>query len=264
MSVKLPEGRNLSLSVRRVLNILDYLSDHEGTRGCTLTEISTGLDMNKSTLFSLLRTLQEYDVVDKDLETDRYKLGLRTLYWAEACLSDIQLRKIASPFLHKLMSKVSETVHLVVYDKGEVVYIDKVESPHAIRMVSRIGSHMPAYSTAVGKAFLANLPEENVREAIDRGLHPRTVNTITTQEALFQHLEEVRRLGYAVDNEENEPQVRCIAAPIFDHTSQVIAAISISGPTIRVTTDKIEQLGQEVKSTAFSISKQLGYRQERG
>jgi IclR family transcriptional regulator, KDG regulon repressor len=220
--------------------------------------------MNKSTLFSLLRTLQEYDVVDKDLDTDRYKLGLKTLYWAEACLSDIQLRKIASPLLHELMGKVSETVHLVVFDKGEVVYIDKVESPHAIRMVSRIGSHMPAYSTAVGKAFLAYLPEDATQEAIDRGLHPRTANTITTQEVLFQHLEEVRRCGYAVDNEENEPQVRCVAAPIFDHTSQVVAAISISGPTIRMTTDMIEQLGQEVKRTAFNISKHLGYRQERG
>ncbi len=259
MSVKLPEGRNLSLSVRRVLNILDYLSEYEGSRGCTLTEIAAGLEMNKSTLFNLLRTLQEYDVVSKDPEVDRYKLGLKTLYWAEACLSDIQLRKLASPLLHELMEKVSETVHLVVYDKGEVVYIDKVECPHAIRMVSRVGMHMPAHSTAVGKAFLAYLPEANTRETIERELHPRTANTITSPEALIPHLEEIRRRGYAVDNEENEHQVRCVAAPIFDHAAQVVAAISISGPTIRVTTEKIEQLGQEVKRTASSISRHLGY-----
>lgn len=256
----LPEGRNTSLSVRRALSVMDYLSNHTGTRGLSLTEIANGMKINKSTLFRLLVTLQEFDLVEKDPETECYWLGLKTLHWADACLSSIQLSRIASPFLHDLMEATRETVHLVLYDKGEVVYIDKVDSPHSIRMVSRIGAHMPAYSTAVGKVFLAYLPESNYQETVARGLHPRTANTLTTPQALRKNLEEIRQRGYAVDNEENEPQVRCVGAPIFGHTSQIVAAISISGPASRMPLEQVEQLGQVVKRTAEQISKHLGFR----
>lgn len=258
--MELPEGRNTSLSVRRALGVVDYLSNNGGTRGLSLTEIATGLKVNKSTLFRLLVTLQEFDLVEKDPETECYRLGLKTLHWAEACLSGIQLSRIASPFLHKLMETTQETVHLAMYDKGEVVYIDKVDSPHSIRMVSHIGAHMPAYSTSMGKVFLAHLPESNLDEVVARGLRPRTTNTLTTAQALRKNIEEVRLRGYAVDNEENEPEVRCVGAPIFDHRLRIVAAISVSGPAMRMPLEQVEQLGQAVKQSAEEISKHLGFR----
>ena len=256
------EARNNSSSVRRALSILDYLSDHAEGRGLTLADLARGLDMNKSTLLRLLSPLRDYGLVDQDPETERYRLGLRTLHWAQACLASLQLRSVAVPLLQALMEASRETVHLVVWDHGEVVYVDKVESPNTIRMFSRVGVRMPAYCTAVGKAFLAHLPEAAFDEVVARGLAPRTTNTLTTPEALRQDLERIRVRGYSIDNVENEPEVRCVGAPVFDHAGRVVAAMSVSGPTSRVTLDRVEELGRLVKRTAEGVSERLGYRRE--
>lgn len=254
------EARNNSSSVRRALSILDYLSDHAEGRGLALADLARGLDMNKSTLLRLLAPLREYGLVEQDTETERYRLGLRTLHWAQAFLAGIQLRSVAAPLLQELMEASHETVHLVVYDHGDVVYVDKVESPNTIRMFSRVGVRMPAYCTSVGKAFLAHLPQTALDEVLARGLAPRTPNTLTTPEALRQDLERIRARGYSVDDVENEPEVRCVGAPIFDHAGRVVAAVSISGPTSRVTPDRVEELGRMVQRTAEGVSERLGFR----
>jgi DNA-binding IclR family transcriptional regulator len=259
--VELPEGRNTSLSVRRALSILDYLSDSASSPGLSLTELASGLEMNKSTLLRLLATLQEFDLIERDPQNDCYRLGLRTLHWAEACLSSMQLRRIAAPFLYQLMEITRETIHLVTYENGEVVYIDKVDSPSMVRIVSRIGMHMPAHSTAVGKALLAYLPATAFQEVVARGLPARTPHTLTSPSALQQNLAEVSRRGYAIDDEENEPELRCVAAPIFNHLGYAIAAVSISAPTHRVTSARAEELGPLVRRTAEHISERLGFHQ---
>ncbi len=258
--MNLPEGRNTSQSARRTLSILDYLCNHAGSQGLSLTELASGLQMNKSTLLRLLATLQDFDLVERDAKDECYRLGLKTLQLAEACLSSMYLRRIASPFLVELMEATGETAHLVIYDNGEVVYIDKVDSPNVIRVVSRVGMHMPAHSTAVGKALLAHLPLSALHEVLARGLHQRTAHTLTDPRIFQQRLEEIRTRGYAFDDEENEPEVRCVAAPLFDHSSKVAAAISISGPTHRVTLERLEHLGLTVKGIAERISERLGFR----
>jgi DNA-binding IclR family transcriptional regulator len=158
------------------------------------------------------------------------------------------------------MQTTRETVHLVVYDHGEVVYIDKVESPNTIRMFSQVGRRNPAYCTAVGKAFLAYLPEAAFDEVVARGLTHRTDNTRTTPEALRADLELIRQRGYAVDDIENEPEVRCVGAPIFDYSGRAIAAASVSGPATRVTGERVPELGRVVKGATEKISERLGFR----
>lgn len=262
--MKLPEGRNTSQSARRTLSILDYLANNAGSEGLTLGELASGMEMNKSTLLRLLATLQDFDLVERDPKDERYRLGLKTLQLAEACLASMYLRRIAAPFLTALMEATRETVHLVIYDNAEVVYIDKVDSPNMIRVVSRVGMHMPAHSTAVGKALLAYLPATAFQDVVSRGLRARTPHTLTDAQALQAALEEARACGYAYDDEENEMEVRCVAAPIFDHSGRAVAAISISGPTSRVTLERVEELGLRVKGSAEGVSERLGYRRVAG
>lgn len=254
------EQRNNSSSVRRALSIVDYLGEHQDLRGLSLAELARGVSMNKSTVLRLLAPLRDFGLVELDADTERYRVGLKALQWGQACLSGLQLRSIAAPHLHDLMEASRETVHLVIYDHAEVVYVDKVESPNTIRMFSRIGLRMPAYCTAVGKAFLAYLPEPAFEEVVARGLAPRTPNTLASPEALRQDLERVRVRGYSVDDVENEPEVRCVGAPVFDHSARVVAALSVSGPASRVTPERIEELGRLVKRAAEEISERLGFR----
>jgi DNA-binding IclR family transcriptional regulator len=176
----------------------------------------------------------------------------------QSFLSRVDLRTIAHPALRALMTDTGETVHLVIYDHPEVVYVDKVESPNVVHMRSEIGNRMPAYSTATGKAFLAHLPAERVADAIARGLPRRTANTITTEEELLVELGKVRERGWAVDNVENEDGVRCVGAPILDHLGAVVGALSVSGPTMRVTEDRVPQLGAKVRAVAEEISHRIG------
>ncbi|HEY3993302.1 MAG TPA: IclR family transcriptional regulator [Ktedonobacteraceae bacterium] len=259
--MELPDGRNASLSVRRALTIVDYLSEHGTQAGLSLAELADGLDMNKSTLLRLLAALQEFDLIERDLQSECYRLGLRTLHWAEACLASMQIRRIAAPFLVRLMETTRETIHLVTYENGRVVYIDKVDSPNTLRIVSRVGMHMPVHSTAVGKALLAYLPATAFDEVIARGMISRTARTLTSPQALLENLQEIRQRGYAIDDEENELEVRCAAAPIFDHLGYALAAVSISGPIHRVSLERLEELGRQAKQTADQISERLGFRQ---
>jgi IclR family acetate operon transcriptional repressor len=150
-------------------------------------------------------------------------------------------------------------VHLGVLDGSDVVYIEKVESKHAVRMFSQIGRTMPAYSTGVGKAILAFLPEERLERALPERLEARTPATITDKGELRRHLAAVRRRGYSTDEIENEEGIRCVGAPVFDHTGLVCAGISVAGPASRVTSDRIRELGKLVQDAALATSRRIGF-----
>lgn len=253
-------ARNASSSVRRALSILFFLAENANERGWALSELADALEMNKSTLLRLLAPLRDFDLIYQDRETIRYRLGPGTLRLAQGFEAGTQLQKLAAPYLQALMEQSGETVHLVIYDNGEVIYIDKYETPSTVRMYSRVGGRMPAHCTGVGKAFLAHLPESELAKVIARGLTPRTPNTITNADELRRDLEAIRQRGYSIDDIENEPEVRCVGAPVFDHTGSVVAAISIAGPASRVTEARLSELGRRVKETAEQISGLLGFR----
>ena len=257
-----PAGpRNNSASLRRALGILLRIGeDSADGRGHTLAGLARDLDLNKSTLLRLLAPLCEARLVEQAPDTGRYRLGWRTAQLGGAYLEQADLPGAARDVLRGLMEETRETVHLVLADLPEVVYIDKVDSPRPVRMFSRIGVRQPAYSTAVGKAILAHAGDAAVRRVIQAGLPARTPRTRTSAAALRADLAAIRARGYAVDDVENEPDIRCVAAPIFDHAGAVGSAVSVSAPASRLGAEQVPGLSTLVIAAADQISRRLGAR----
>lgn len=253
--------RNNSASLRRALGILLRIGeDSVDGRGHTLAGLAADLDLNKSTLLRLLAPLCEARLVEQVPETGRYRLGWRTAQLGSAYLEQADLPATARDVLRGLNEETRETVHLVIADLPEVVYVGKVDSPQPVRMFSRIGNRQPAYRTAVGKAILAHAGDAAVQRVIDAGLPPRTPRTHTTAAALRADLARIRSRGYAVDDVENEPDIRCVAAPIYDHEGAVGSAVSVSAPATRLGLDQVPQLSALVIAAADEISRRLGAR----
>ncbi|SEM69344.1 IclR family transcriptional regulator [Nonomuraea pusilla] len=247
----MPE-RNQSASLRRALTVLEHVRD----RGAlSLGQLAEAVGVSKSTVLRLAAPLVEARLLDRDPGTGAYRLGHGALLLGQSYLATLDLRAVAAEECRRLMEEVGETVHLVVHDHPHVVYVDKVENRTNVHMASRIGSRAPMHSTAVGKAVLAWQPEEALAGLT---LEPRTRHTITDQEGLRAELAQVRRRGYAVDDRENEPEVRCVGAPIFNHLDAVVAAVSVSGLGSRVTAARVRELGPLVARAAARISGRLG------
>ena len=251
--------RNSSSSLRRALSILMYLAEDGGhPHGMSLTDLATGLQLSKSTVLRLLAPLRDARLVDQDPETGHYRLGPQNALLGQVYLERLDIRRTASPLLHRLAQDAREAVHLVSFDPPEIVYIDKVESPQAVRMHSRVGGRQPAYCTATGKAFLAHSGDEVLDLVLAAGLPARTPATITSPDHLRADLAVIRERGYAIDDVENELDIRCVAAPAFNHAGAVVTAISISGPASRVTHERLPEIGRRVTETARELTALLG------
>ncbi|MEU8309523.1 IclR family transcriptional regulator [Actinomadura sp. NPDC048955] len=258
MTTDQAKPRNQSSSLRRALAVLDHVRDHADARGVSLTRIADDLGISKSTVLRLAQPLIDGDLLTRDRETGWFRLGHGALRLGQAYLSTLDMRSVAADPLRRLQHLVGETCHLVVYEAPDVVYIDKVENEHNVRMASRVGLRMPAYRTAVGKAVLAWLGEDDFQTVVAAGMPARTERTITDPARLAAELERVRLSGYAVDDRENEPEVRCVAAPIFDHTDRAVGALSVSGLTSRMTPARVREVGPMVERTGLEISRVLG------
>jgi IclR family acetate operon transcriptional repressor len=230
-----------------------------GSRGLSLAECSASLGYSKATTHRILRTLAARGFLRVDLERGLYTLGAANLRLGMTFLEQLDIRTEALPVLRELGERTEETVHLGVLDGSDVIYIEKIESTHAVRMFSRIGRTMPAYSTGIGKAILSHLRPDELDQALPEKLEPRTPATITVRAALVRHLADVRRRGYSTDNVENEDGIRCVGAPVFDHSGHVCAGISVAGPATRVTADRFPELGDLVREAALSVSQRIGY-----
>jgi DNA-binding IclR family transcriptional regulator len=253
------EGRYNIRAVDRGLLVLSVLSDGKPR---TLTELSEEIALNSSTTFRLLATLAYHNYVERDEQTGEYGLGLACLELARAYHAGSSIRQAALPQLEKLRDDSTETVHLGVLDKMEVVYVEKLHGLHAVGlMTSRVGGRSPAYCTGLGKALLAYADPQKVRDYFgQKGLTRYTDTTIQNLDELMAHLEQIRRQGYAFDQGEHEMEVRCVAAPIFDINGQVVAALSVSGPLGRL--DPLEakpELIERTQVAARNISARLGY-----
>lgn len=246
-------------SLDRMIQILEELALHRD--GCGVTTLSNLTGLHKSTVHRLLNTLMSRGYILKNSENDKYSLGMRILYLSSAILDRMDIRTVAKPFLEELCRSTDEVIHLSTLDGTEAVYIDKVESPNkSVRMYSQIGKRVPLHCTGVGKILLAWLPDKDVEYLLGlKGMYAYTKNTITNIEDMKKHLAEIRKKGYAFDELEHEEEIRCVAAPIFDMSGKVVASVSVSGPVMRVTLDRMPQLTEEVLKTAKKISYQLGY-----
>ncbi|MFC5751492.1 IclR family transcriptional regulator [Actinomadura rugatobispora] len=245
----------MSQSLARALRILAELG--EGPR--TLDELAATLGVHKTTVLRLLRTLEQERFAYRD-DAHRFHLGSRLFSLSGAALEQRGVRDVAAPHLAGLNDLTGQTVHLGVYEGGEVVYLDKYDSRHAIRMYSRVGLRMPLHATAIAKVLLADLPEPRRRRvAADIDYVPHTGNTITDPAALLDELSRVAAQGYAVDDAEHETFIRCIAVPIRDAEGRAIAAVSISVPDVVLGREQVMDLLPDLQATARAISDHYGY-----
>ena len=253
-----PSERNRSGAVRRALGILDALVDPTASgRLLSLADLANVTGMNKATLLRLAEPLREAGLVIRDGE-GRFGLGVGALRLGEAYLAGVDLRGAARPVLEELVAESGETAHLVVFDEPYAVYVDKVDSPSLVRMHSRVGGRMPLYCTAAGKAMLAWLPDDVVDRVLSLPTPPRTEHTLTSPAAVRKDLAVIRDRGWSMDDVENEPDIRCVGAAIFDRSGAVVAACSLSGPDQRITSSRALELGPRVRAAAGAIGRRLG------
>jgi DNA-binding IclR family transcriptional regulator len=245
-------------SLDRALRILMILGD----RGVPMrvSDISRKLGIDKSTAYRIITTLRARGFVEQESDTRKYTLGLKVLEVAALKLRSLKLVPVAKPFLEELMLRTKEAVHLAVLVEGEVMYVDSEQCSGPFNVNTVVGGRASLHSSAVGKALLAPRPVEDVDRILAiKGLTRYTDRTIISAEELHEHLAEVRKRGWAMDDEETYMGVRCLAAAVFDHRDSAIASIGISGPIQRITHDRLPFLGQLVKEVATKISRRLGY-----
>jgi len=249
--------RKIIQSIDRTLQVLELFSLERSEWG--VTEISKALNIYKSNVHNILSTLAEKSFVEKDPKTDKYKLGIKFFELGSVVIKNMDLRKIAHPYIEKLSKEFNETVHLGVLDKGRVVSIEREESDKSLCSHIEIGKRTPLHCTAVGKAIMAYLSEDKVSLIVkEKGLEKYTENTITDREKLEREFLKIRKQGYAVDNMEHEEGVRCIAGSIRDHTGEVIASMSVSGPAFRINESNIPNIAKKVKGYCDCISEKMG------
>ncbi|TDP97061.1 IclR family transcriptional regulator [Labedaea rhizosphaerae] len=245
----------MSQSVDRALTLVELLA--EGPR--TLDQLAEAVDVHKSTVLRLLRTLEAHRFVQRE-GTRQYRLGTALFDLAHRSLEDRDVRRAVEPALRELNEETGHTVHLASYEDGEVVYIDKFDSKHQVRMYSRIGKRAPLHCTAVAKVLVAALsPAERDGLVAHMEFPALTANTITSPEAYRAELAAVAERGWALDDREHEDFIHCVAAPIRDARGDVVAAVSVSVPVVLTGKDGLLALVPRLRATAALASAACGW-----
>jgi len=241
----------------RAFAVLDLLGESDIPLG--LAQVAASLQLHKSTAHRFLMVLERHRMVERTA-SGKFRLGLRLYDLGNRAIEQYDLRDRAQPHLRRLVAETEETAHLCILEAARVIYLDKIEPARSVRMITRIGASNPVHCTAVGKAMLSFLPEERAADVLRRIRFERfTPHTIATVEALRAEMEKTRRRGYAVDDEELEEGLRCIAVPLLDAQRLPVAAVSISGPSFRVTAQKLPLIANQLLQCVRGISTDMGY-----
>ncbi|MGI5837271.1 MAG: IclR family transcriptional regulator [Chloroflexota bacterium] len=245
-------------AVQRVMAILGSFSIEKPELG--ISEISVIVGLTPSSVYRVVASLERGGFLEQNPVTGKYRLGLEIFSLGSIVLEQMGLGRTSYPFLEELSRISRETVNLGILRQGQVMYVQKIESPELLRAGLTVGSRVPAHCTAIGKALLAHLPENRLEEIVKQhGLPQYGPNCITSLEKLKAHLAKVREQGYSVDDEELEADMRCIGAPIWNHMGVVIAGIAIAGPARRMTYARLEELRPAVLKAAEGISQCMGF-----
>jgi DNA-binding IclR family transcriptional regulator len=246
-------------SVAHALAVLEELGKEGDELG--VSELSRRLNLHKNNIFRLLATLETWGYVEQNKETENYRLGLKIVELAQNYLKQSNLLKQIRPILEEIVQKTNENVGLAVLRDQWIVYLDVIEADQLVKVACRAGWRIPAYASASGKVQLAYKSQSEVEKLIDwKNLKAFTPNTITDKEAFLRHLQEVREKGYAIDNEEYEEGVKCVAVPVRDYTKRVVAAISLQAPSFRLSDERIEkEIVPLLKEMGLKASQRLGY-----
>lgn len=249
-------------SLARALDLLDILAENDDE--CSLGKIAQASKLPPSTVHRLLQSLQQRSFVVQNKITSNYTLGENLILLGRKAERQRDVRNIARPCLEELAHETKETVNLTTLVGRNVVQLDHIDSPNILKVTWDAGQHFPVHASASGKIFLAHLSNDE-REKIFKSikLQPFTQRTIVDAKKSRLELDAIRKHGYAIDDAEREEGVRCIAAPVFNAHGRVIAAVSVSGPSLRLSLARLEALANPVMQTAFTISTALGYHAEK-
>ncbi len=248
-----------SQSLARGLALLERLAEAE--RGLTLTDIAQQVGLPAATTHRLLNTLEQRHFVHQDEELGLWRVGVKSFTVGNTFLNGRDVVASTRPFLHQLMEQAGETANLAIVDEGMAVFLAQVESREMMRMIVRLGSRAPLHASGVGKALLAAMPATAIGTVLHRHGLPRiTTNTITAPDKLHAALAAIRERGFAIDDEEHALGLRCVAATLHDEQAQPRAAISLSGPTVRLPDDRMAELGVLITRAAAAITVSLGGR----
>ncbi len=253
-----PNGVGAVKSSARSLDILELLAGYRD--GLTLSEICEERGWPKSSTLALLRTLRQRDYLADGQRPRSYRLGPQVAQLGAAYLAGVDLVRIGQEVVHAVSRRCDETVHLATLDGSDVLYVAKEEGTGQVRMVSAVGKRIPAHGTGVGKMLLSGLSGEELarRLPVGRPLATMTATTITDRAALFAELDATRRRGYAIDNGESTLGLRCLAAPVYDASGRMVAAMSVSVPSPRFTVERASWLLEVIREGAADLSRRLG------
>jgi IclR family pca regulon transcriptional regulator len=253
-------SRNFTESVSRAFSILSVLS--EDPSPLSLTELAHKLHLSKSTIQRLTYTLQHLGYLDREDATKKYHLGPKVFSLGLFVMKNLDLRKLAFPYMEELSNNIGEIVNLSILNGTEIVYLARTETQHILNINLHVGSRRPAYCTSMGKLLLAFLPEGQLEDYLTKvELNPLTPHTITSTEILREELKKIKVQGFAIANEESSIGLRSVAAPLKNFTGETVAAINIGVPSVRISLKKLRTiLAKQVIETADRISVVLGYR----
>jgi IclR family KDG regulon transcriptional repressor len=252
-----PKRKYTITALQRGLRLLQLFTQSE--RGLTTMQVAKLAGLPVSTAHRFLVNLESSGFLNCSA-AGVYHLGLACFAVGQAALGQLDIRRLSFPYLLDLNQHTRETIHLTVRHGNTAVYVEKIDSPEQLRIHSRIGAAVPLYCTAVGKVMLAYMPDEE-REKVLRNMDMKrmTSNTVGSLQELMAELRRVRKNGYACDLEEHEAHIRCIAAPIWNHTGAVQSSLSITAPVVRMPVMRLRQLAPLIQDAGFRISADLGY-----
>jgi IclR family KDG regulon transcriptional repressor len=246
-----PESYNVR-AVERAVQILSSFDGEHAERG--VSEIAQATGLHKATTHRIAMTLLNCGFLERTADGERLRLGLGVVELGLGALRDVDFRRAAFPYMQQLAERFQETCDLGIFDRGQVLYLEVVHSEHSLTVAARVGRHLPAHCTASGRVLLAFLPPEVVEPILSASLPVCTAKTITSPARLREELEATRQRGYGLDDEEFEIGIRAISAPIRDSDGNVIAAMSMLGPSNRLTPERIPEMAEALMETADAVS----------
>lgn len=261
---KINDNSNLVQSIERALNIIDTLAEYNN--GCGIIELSKELGLSKATVHRLLSTLKYKGYVIQNPETEKYLLSTKFLYLASNVTNNLDIIKVAKPYIQSFSNKVGEVLHLCIADETNenIIYIDKIHpnNPnHSISMSSHIGKKAPIFCTASGKLLLSQYSNNEIKEMLkDVQFIKYTNNTLENIDDLLKEISEIRENHYALDNVEYDKGIICISVPVYDANNKIIAAISLSSVTLYYSLNELLEFKDDMQNLGMMVSKLIGYK----
>lgn len=246
-------------AVERALQILGCFDDEHPERG--ISEIAQAVGLHKATAHRIVTTLVNYGFLERLADEQKYRLGLELPNLGYKVLRRMDLRREALPYMKQLVEEWDETCDLSLFDQGKIFYIEVLRGNRALTISAAVGQRLPAHATASGKLFLAYLPENELEAILSQPMDAYTIHTVTSPDQIRDQLEKIHTQGYSIDREEYETGVCAIAAPIFNRSGKVIAAIGCPSPMSRMTPEQVSKIAEAFQEAARAISLRMGYNQ---